>query len=200
MNEEMPEMTDIAYELKGEALPAGYVFALWPELVRVLPWLESEESAGILPVRGTEKGGAMLLAQRVKLVLRLPANKTEQAQQLSGQTLNVAGHELKIGAAQQRPLQPHPTLHAHLVMSEGDENAFLEEAGARLSELGIDCKLICGRRVSWAGAQGLISGYSLVVHELKPEVSLRLQETGLGKGRHFGCGIFVPYKVIAGLD
>jgi CRISPR-associated protein Cas6 len=196
----MPEVIDIAYELKGDALPAGYVFALWPELVRVLPWLESEEAAGILPVRGTEKGGAMLLPQRARLLLRMPAEKVQEAQQLSGQTLDVAGHSLKIGAAQLRPLQAHPTLHAHLVVSEGDESAFLEKARALLSELDIECKMICGRRVNWTGEFGSISGYSLVVHELKPEVSLRLQATGLGRERRFGCGIFVPYKVIAGLE
>jgi CRISPR-associated protein Cas6 len=196
----MTEMIDIAYELKGEALPAGYVFALWPELLRVLPWLESEEAAGILPVRGTEKGGGMLLSQRSRLLLRLPEEKVQEAQKLSGQTLEVAGHTLKIGAAQLRPLQSHPTLHAHLVVSEGDESEFLEEVGARLSELGIDGKLICGRKLQWAGEHGSVSGYSLVIHDLKPAVSLRLQETGLGKERRFGCGIFIPYKVIAGLE
>jgi len=39
-----------------------------------------------------------------------------------------------------------------------------------------------------------------VIHDLKPEASLRLQYTGLGSDRRYGCGVFVPYKVITGLD
>jgi len=39
-----------------------------------------------------------------------------------------------------------------------------------------------------------------VIHNLKPEDSLRLQYTGLGSDRQYGCGIFVPYKVISDLS
>jgi hypothetical protein len=45
-----------------------------------------------------------------------------------------------------------------------------------------------------------IKGRSLVLHDLNPEGSLSVQYIGLGKGRHLGCGIFVPYKVISGLE
>jgi CRISPR-associated protein Cas6 len=200
MNEETSEMTDVVYDLRGELLPSGYVFELWRELVRVLPWLASEERAGILPLRGTERGAAMLLPQRIKMVLRVPQHRAQQAQDLCGQTLNVAGHELQVGTARLRPIQAHSTLHAHMVASDSDENQFLAEAEQGLNKLGITCKLICGKRVTWQGSQGSISGYSLVAHELKPEISLRLQVLGLGKERHHGCGIFVPYKAIAGLD
>jgi hypothetical protein len=35
-----------------------------------------------------------------------------------------------------------------------------------------------------------------MVAELEPEQSIRLQQTGLGEGRTFGCGIFLPHKGI----
>jgi hypothetical protein len=60
--------------------------------------------------------------------------------------------------------------------------------------------LICGKRRDINDDQQSIHGYSLVVHDLTPEASLRLQFVGLGEGRQFGCGIFVPSKVISGLS
>jgi CRISPR-associated protein Cas6 len=42
-----------------------------------------------------------------------------------------------------------------------------------------------------------IVGYSLMLHELSPDDSLRMQAIGLGKERKFGCGIFVPHKSAA---
>jgi Cas6 Crispr len=69
-----------------------------------------------------------------------------------------------------------------------------------LKKSGIAGKLICGKRHILPGSGGKIAGYSLVAHELTPEDALSLQCCGLGGERHFGCGMFIPYKVIANLD
>jgi CRISPR-associated protein Cas6 len=200
MNDDTTAMVDIVYDLKGGTLPGEYAFVLWRELVRALPWLETEQQAGLLPLRTSLSGGTMLLPQRAKLVLRLPQRLAQQAQQLSGQTLDVAGHALQVGEARVRPLQAHPTLHARLVASSNGENEFLQEVEALMRELGISCKWICGKRVELKAGELTISGFSLVVHELNPEGSLRLQQAGLGGERRYGCGIFIPYKEIANLD
>ena len=84
--------------------------------------------------------------------------------------------------------------------SAGDEVLFMGGIDARLSEMGIAGKLICGKRRTINGDRQTIHGYSLVVHDLKPEASVQLQYAGLGEARQFGCGIFVPYKVISGLS
>lgn len=200
MNELDLEMIDLAFALKGGSVPAAYVFPLWREVVRVLPWLEAEPHAGIVQLRTTAGGGAMLLSQRARLVLRLPARLAQLAQQLSGQELDIEGHILSVGKSTLRPLQAYPTLHAHLVASTQDEAAFLADMAARLRELEIGCQWICGRRLTLPGKEKTIAGYSLVVHDLKPHESLRLQQVGLGEERHHGCGIFVPYKDIPSLN
>jgi CRISPR-associated protein Cas6 len=76
---------------------------------------------------------------------------------------------------------------------------FTDHINSQLSKMGIEGKLICGRRRALAGGQQLIHGFSLVIHDLKPEASLQLQYAGLGEGRQFGCGLFVPHKTISGL-
>jgi CRISPR-associated protein Cas6 len=200
MNDDKAAMTEIVYDLKGGTLPVEYTFALWQELVRVLPWLETEEQVGLLPLRGSRSDGAMLLPQRAKLVLRLPQRLVPQARQLSGQTLEVAGHVLQVGAARERSLLAHPTLHAHLVASSSGEGQFLEEVAESLGALDIPCKWICGKHVELRDGEQVISGYSLVVYELNPEGSLRLQQAGLGNERRYGCGLFIPYKEISSLD
>lgn len=196
MHDEAVELIEIAYDLQGGALPAAYTFALWEELVRALPWLEAEQLAGILPLRGAKSGAQMLLPRRAKLVLRLPQPLAQRAQQLAGQTLDVGGYALPIGAASEKALQAHPSLHAHLVVSAGDENQFLAEVEQGLCELGLTCKWICGKRATLQVGERTISGYSLVVHELQPRDSLRLQQVGLGAERRYGCGLFVPCKDI----
>jgi CRISPR-associated protein Cas6 len=199
MSNAVPEMIDVVFALSGRSLPTAYAHALWRETVRVLPWLETQKYAGILPLRMAADTGGVLLPHRAKLVLRVPVGFLKQALQMSGQELNVGGHVLSVGAARERPLQAHSTLHAHLVASARAEEAFLGDVAAELREMGVTCQWICGKRMSVAGARP-IQGFSLVLHELKPQDSLRVQCMGLGGERRYGCGIFVPYKAIPNLS
>jgi len=199
MANKTPDMIDLAFDLKGKFVPVGYAFALWHEVVRILPWLDVEETSGILPLRGSASGENMLLANRAKLVLRLPAELVAQAGMLSGQALNVGSGLLRVGAYTERALQPYTTLHAHLVEGEEGEELFLAGVAARLHEMGVACKWICGKHHTVKGAGQTLSGFSLVLHDLEPDESLQVQRVGLGGSRRFGCGIFVPYKTISGL-
>lgn len=195
----MPAMIDMAFDASGETLPSGYPFALWAELAQRVPQLAGDASVGVLPLRAAESGADLLLPRRAKLVLRLPQMLMQAAAALSGARLDISGSALQLGIGQPRQMQPHPTLHAQLVTGADDEVAFLEETRASLSVMGIEAGLICGRRRTLADDRHSLTGYSLVVHDLGPEASLRLQSEGIGEGRHFGCGIFLPYKVISGL-
>ncbi len=195
----MEEMTDVVFAVAGRTLPADHAFALWAEIARILPWMDAEEQAGILPLRAPDHGDDLVLPRRARLVLRVPVRQAEAVQQLCGQALNVGGHKLAVGEAHERPLLPSPTLHAQLVASDLDEDAFLQAMAAELKHAGIAGNLICGKRHTLPGSAGKIAGFSLVLHELEPQAALSLQCCGLGNQRHFGCGIFIPYKVIANL-
>lgn len=196
---DMLEMTDIAFELKGHSVPADHAFALWREVARILPWLEAEKFAGIHPLRLAASGEEMLLPQRAKLVLRLPAACASQAGRLSGQELHVGSSVLRVGEARERPLKAFPTLHAQLVESDVEEDVFIADVIGQLGKLKISCKWVCGKHHAIKGTERTIAGYSLVLHDLRPDESLHMQQYGLGGERHFGCGIFVPYKTISGL-
>jgi len=196
----VPEMVDVVFDISGDSVPVNYPFALWSELVRFVPELESEPSVGVLPLRTTGSDCGMLLPKRAKLAVRLPRSLAGQMASLSGQELDLCGSNLKIGNARLREIQPHSTIHAHLVAGNKDEVVFVENVSARLADLGIAASLICGRQSSLLDGEQCIHGFSLVIHDLKPEDSLRLQYNGLGGDRKFGCGVFVPYKAISDLN
>jgi CRISPR-associated protein Cas6 len=201
MTDRIPEMIDMMFDLDGGTLPPAYPFALWAALLRRVPELAEEIFVGVLPLRGTANNERLLLPKRAKLVMRLPTTLAEHtATRLTGQQLDIAGSTLHLGAAKTRPILPHPTIHAHLVTGISDEVLFVKHINAQLVEMKIKGKLICGKRSTINNDQQSIHGYSLVVHDLNPEASLQLQFAGLGENRQFGCGIFVPYKVISGLS
>jgi CRISPR-associated protein Cas6 len=200
MRNSIPPMADVAFDLLGERVPSGYAFALWGEIARHLPWIEEEDMAGVLPLRGLEGRDGIWLAKRSKLVLRLPEEKAQAAHALSGQALELGPDVLGVGKAWQRALQPFTTLHAQLVEGHESEDVFLGTVAAALDELDVACSWICGMRGTISDAENTVSGYSLVLHDLKPEDSLIVQRAGLGQGRRFGCGVFVPFKTISGLE
>jgi CRISPR-associated protein Cas6 len=193
-------MIDVVFEISGGTLPASYPYELWGELSRLLPKLAEHEGVGVVPLRVAESKEGMLLPKRAKLVLRLPLELAETATVLSQKQLRVAESELQLGSCKTRPIQHYPTLHAHLVTGSDDEVAFVTEVEATLAAMNVKASLICGQRHSLADGEREIRGYSLVLHNLTAEGSLRVQYVGLGNERRFGCGIFVPYKVISNFE
>ena len=201
MTDKTAEMVDLMFDLEGEILHGAYPFALWEALLRDFPQLADEPRAGVLPLRLSESHEGMILPKRAKLVLRLPVALADHAATiLQGRQLNVGGSMLQLGSGKKRTIQPSPTVHAQLVSGASDEVLFVDTINRQLAGMNIAGNLICGLHRTLTGDQLSIHGYSLVVHDLKPEDSLKLQYAGLGEGRQYGCGIFVPYKAISGLD
>ncbi|HLP99354.1 MAG TPA: type I-MYXAN CRISPR-associated protein Cas6/Cmx6 [Sideroxyarcus sp.] len=200
MSHPAPGMIDAVFDVSGGTLPPDYPFALWDALLAHVPALAEDALVGVLPLKTAESEAGRLLPKRAKLVLRLPARFAGHCDTLSGRQLDIGVTTLRLGSGKLRDIQPYSTLHAHLVTGAEDEVEFLQEMTARLAELGIAGKLICGMRNRMTAPDRMIHGYSLVVHDLKPDASLQLQYTGLGAERRFGCGIFIPYKAITDLD
>lgn len=199
MSADAAAVIDLAFDLEGRVLPDGYAFPLWAALTARVPALASLNEVAVLPLRTSPQGQDHLLSRRSKLVIRLPARAAKSAAALSASTLEISGHTLILGQAHARALQPYPTLHAQQVVGAQDEAAFLNETEATLAARGISANLICGQRRHLSDGNTEWHGYSLVVHDLSPDDSIRLQAEGLGPGRCHGCGVFTPYKAITGL-
>jgi len=189
------EMVDVAFSLRGDAIPADHAWNLYQLLAARLDWLAAEAHAGVHPIRGARAvAGEIHLGVRARLMLRLPPARVQQAYALSGARLDLGGG-VEVGSARLRPLFAHGTLYSQFVVTgTPDEAAFQRDVSAELQRAAIGCAVICGRmrRAQTQGAE--IVGFSLMLHELSPADSLRVQAAGLGEGRKFGCGIFVPHK------
>lgn len=201
-------VTDIQFDLQGSVLPKDNGYVLYQELVRLLPWLETERLAGIHAIHGAATGegelvrgqGDLILNRRTKLVIRLPKTRVADIAKLSGQTISVAGHSLQIGASKLRPITLHIPLYAHCVTTgSDDETIFAAEIIRLLDDMHIDCRFICGRQQTIMTADGPVPGYSLMLHGMGIEHAIKIQETGLGGHRKIGCGIFIPHKSIKAL-
>jgi CRISPR-associated protein Cas6 len=190
---------DYAFAVAGDVIERDYSLGLYRAIASVLPWLENEPLAGVHPMRGlTPCPDGLMVGGRTRITLRIPEHRVEECKALQGADLRLAS-PLHIGRASRRELLPYPVLHARLVVTGSEEEArFAADAEAELSALGIDCDIIVGRRGELkADERRLLVGYSLMLHGLSAENSLRAQERGIGQERKLGCGLFVPHKSIA---
>jgi CRISPR-associated protein Cas6 len=195
-DEQTASMIDLAFALQGPWLPRDHRQLLAAALDEVLPWLADTPQAGIQRLNLATGGDPALLAQRTRLVLRLPQGRCDDARALQGRTLDLAGHPLRVGLAQPRPLLPWGTLYAHLVATSAvDEAGFVREVHGELQSLSRPCRLICGRRQTLEG--GFLQGWSLMLDGLSMADSLLLLQRGIGRHRRLGCGLFVAHKSAA---
>jgi CRISPR-associated protein Cas6 len=207
----LQDVVDVSFRIDCSCLPLDHAHALSSALLQRLPWLETEEFAGVHLIHGAESGNGWMrpqdperdllhLSRRARLRLRVPERRVDDAALLVGGRLDVAGFELGIGEMHVIPLEPLPVVFARYVVSdpEQDEAAFLAGMAAELRRLGVPVsKLLSGRSHVLRVPEGLVHTRSLMVAELDPEASLRIQRSGIGPDRAMGCGLFIGHKDIA---
>jgi len=204
------DVVDLAFRITCPTLPLDHAHALSSALLDILPWLEDEAHAGVHLIHGAASGNGwyrpedaanevLHLPKRTRMRLRVPRQRLEDARKLTGRRLDIDGHALEVGESDVVLLSSLSTLFSRHVISDpdSDEEAFLESASRGLQELGIECRKMMGGISHTLGfPHGPVHTRSLMVAELEPEQSVRLQQTGLGAGRSFGCGLFLPHKGI----
>lgn len=204
------DIQDLAFRMQARCLPVDHAYALSRAITAELPWLETEPDAGIHLIHVAESGNGwrrpadsvreqLQVSRRTRLRLRLPKARLDDARVLTGRQLDVGGFEMIVGEATARPLSVHTTLFSRHVIVEAaqSEAEFVEHCVAQLRETGIKVrKLLCGRESAFQFPERRILVRSLMLADLKPEESLLLQQHGLGTGRNFGCGLFIPHKGI----
>jgi CRISPR-associated protein Cas6 len=208
---EVPEdVVDLAFKLNCPTLPLDHAHALSSGLLRELPWLAEEQHAGVHLIHGAASGNGwyrpedttnelLHLSKRTRMRLRVPRHRLDDARELIGKKLDVSGHPLEVGESEVFLLSSLSTLFARYVITDEakDEERFLQEAAEQLQAIDIPCrKMLGGITHRMAFPDGAIFTRSLMVADLEPEQSVRLQQIGLGEGRTIGCGLFIPHKGI----
>jgi len=208
---EVPDdVVDLAFRIDCPTLPLDHAHALSCELLRELPWLAEEDHAGVHLIHGAASGNGwyrpedttselLHLSKRTRMRLRVPRHRLDEARELTGKKLEISGHPLAVGRSEVFLLSSLSTLFARYVITDEakDETVFLQEAAEQLRQIDIPGrKMLGGITHRMAFPDGEIFTRSLMVADLEPEQSVRLQRIGLGEGRTFGCGLFIPHKGI----
>jgi CRISPR-associated protein Cas6 len=204
------DVLDLAFAIKCPALPIDHAHALSVELQAALPWLAEEEYAGIHLIHGAASGNGwyrpeesanqlLHLSRRARMRLRIPKHRLDDARELTGRSLDINGYTIEVGKADVHLFTALSTLFSRYVMTrkEVDEEEFMQQAVGELEDLGVACrKMLCGITHTLEFPDGPVFTRSLMVADLEPQASVRLQQVGLGQGRKIGCGLFIPHKGI----
>jgi len=208
------DVIDLSYVVKCKCLPLEHMQELYGSLSNVLPQLKDDKFAGIHPINGAESGNGwerscdpnelIYLSRRQKLSIRISKDYLQEAENLAGQTINVAGYDVELGKTSVKKLSDLPTTFCRSIMVDNRmvEDDFLQWAFNELKTLDITVnKMMAGKeRIVQLPKGGERITRSLMVAELKQAESVRLQQHGLGDGRKLGCGIFLPQKDIKAVN
>lgn len=204
------DVVDMSYKLECKILPLDHAQALSDAIQVALPWFAQEDQTGLHLIHVAESGNGwyrpedpdnevLCLSRRTRMTLRIPRHRIEDAHALTGQSLDVDGYELTVREASIKSLSALPTLFARYVMAQEnqDEHAFLVQMVEILREMDVPVKkLMAGKQHRMRMADGPVFTRSLMVADLPPENAVKLQQQGIGPGRKFGCGLFLPQKGI----
>ena len=208
----VPEnVVDLLFSIDCKSLPVDHAYALSSAVTRALPWFADDDIAALHTIHGADSGNGwerpegaddiIYLSRRTKLVLRVPADRIDDAMTLCGQELDVAGNPMKVLKASKRLLEITTSLYSrHVVAEEGeDEDAVLKRVIAEMRGMGLEFKkVLCGKAHSLQTPERTITTHSLLVADLNFEDAITLQEHGVGAKEYkkLGCGLFIPHKTV----
>lgn len=200
-------MIDVAFKIQCKTLPYDHACDLSKAITSKMPWLLKDKLIGIHTLHGPESGNGwvrsekeeIFLSKRTRLVLRISRSDANKAKELEGENINVLGNNIKIGKSNTKTFLVVRDLISRCVLcdKEQDEEDFLLDIKKELFTHGVPIKkAICGKAKSITINGENRFTRSLMIADLSKENSILLQDIGIGDGRIFGCGIFLPHKSI----
>ena len=200
-------MIDVAFKIQCKTLPYDHACDLSKAITSKMPWLLKDKLIGIHTLHGPESGNGwvrsekeeIFLSKRTRLILRISRSDANKAKELEGENINVLGNNIKIGQSNTKTFLVVRDLISRCVLcdKEQDEEDFLLDIKKELFTHGVPIKkAICGKAKSITINGKNRFTRSLMIADLSKENSILLQDIGIGDGRIFGCGIFLPHKSI----
>lgn len=195
---------EVAFPLRGPAIPVDHGYALFAALSRCLPALHERPEWLVAPVSGRYAGrGSLHLTARSHLRIRLPESHIGQVLALAGRRVRVREAHCALGYPRVFPLRPARRLRARLVVIKGMSSSvdeFLAALRRQLAErpgLGQGSEAIelqPGPRRVLRIKGTAIPGFAVTLQDVPAATSIAIQAHGLGGRRHMGAGVFVPLR------
>ncbi len=204
------DVIDVHYQITAPTLPVDHAEPLQKALQSELPWFnDNEPQMGLHLIhtadtgngweRPTDPDALLHLSKRTKLKIRIPKAYLEEAKELCGKTINVAGHPIQFNKQKILPLAKTTILFSRYVAvdPEQDENDFIIEVVDFLKNNRLNFKkIMAGMQHSIRTDDKNIFTRSLMIADLPLESAVYLQQYGYGKYRTLGCGLFIPQKTM----
>ncbi len=203
------DIVDVNFKIKCAQLPLDHAHQLSEAIIKQLPWIENSEYAGIHLIHGAESGNGWIRptdpdelifpSRRTLFTIRTPQEHIEDVRALDGTSINVCDSSIEFSKPTIRKLSKLTTIFARYVLAEqvDDETSFLNEMIELLAKKSIrPNKMMSGRATTMRFPSKTLGARSLMIDGLDVTESVLLQQQGLGDGRKFGCGLFLPHKGI----
>lgn len=210
------KMVDIIFRIRCKQLAVDHAQALAQAVLNHVPQLSSEPGSGVhtIHVAGSQNGWerpdtedeVLILSKRTRLQLRVAHSSADQMiQELNDTELQVNGDSLVVLQGKVKTFSPTPTLLARHTYFDAttplDEQTFISRLIEQCSELDFKpSKVLCGKEHLMKTPDGQVCMRSVLLADVPPLASLRLQDNGLGLGRFMGCGILIPHKDTAAVS
>jgi CRISPR-associated protein Cas6 len=202
----MHNFVNLSFPVMGAELPADHNYRLYAAISKQFPQLHQLEGLAVNTISGIpNKQGKISVTPSSRLLLRLPVEAIVHVYSLAGQTLDVGGYPLRLGNPELQTLKPVDSLKARLVTIKGytEPAPFLEVAHRQLQALEISANIGIPankkgepKRLTLKIKSYTVVGFSVVVSDLTPDDSIKLQVHGLGGKRRIGCGVFYPAVLV----
>ena len=210
------DVIDLVFSIKCKTLPLNHAWALSREIIQHLPWLDETPTAGIHQIHVAESNNGWMRpeddeenallypSRRTKMTLRIPIDKFDATQGLSGKVLNIDGHALKVLSSKKKVFSNSSVIFSRYVLSDENEteNTFLTRVSEELKRTANFKvkKMLCGKSHTIKTPSKILSTKHLMIADLDSETSIKIQQLGIGNSKELGCGIFVPHKGIKSLN
>lgn len=204
-------MTDVIFRIKCTSLPVDHAQPLASAVIAHVPWLSEAAGAGVHPVhvaasqngwQRPEHNDVLNVSKRTRLTIRVSTQRAEElVEAMSGQRLQVAGHDLTIESGRVRNLVPAASLFSRHVFFpdidnlEADEAPLVEATIRWCNERDFQpYKLLCGKLQTINTDDGPLLTRSVLLADVPADRSLVIQSDGIGHQRLLGCGIVLMHK------
>jgi CRISPR-associated protein Cas6 len=203
------DIVDVNFKIKCSQLPLDHAHQLSNAIIQALPWIEQDAYAGIHLIHGAESGNGWIRptdpdeliypSRRTLFTIRTQQEHIDDVKALDGKSINVCNSSIEFSRPTVRKLSKLTTIFARYVLADQieDESAFINEMGQLLADKNIrPQKMMSGRITTMKFPEQTLSARSLMIGGIDVTESVLLQQQGLGPGRKFGCGLFLPHKGI----
>lgn len=207
-------VVDLLFNIDCKELPVDHIYHLSQAIHQALPEHAKNNEFGVHPVHlagsqnGWERpdesqGQNLILSKRTKLILRVrKEHQQDIIHKLQNEKLDIDGFEMTVKKAKARKLSKDSTIFSRAIVCNEeeteDETQFLKRIQQELALMGIVIKkALCGKTSQFKTPDGPVLTRSLMLADMSPEDSVKLQQSGIGPLRDMGCGIFLPHKGIA---